>query len=87
MPSAVDRRADLSEAPCTVYRGRPIPTHDGGLGSRSPYARLRTAIAALERGRNVSCSAGEKTLRRISRLHQSAVSPDEDNIIEIVTNW
>ena len=70
-----------------VYRGRQISTRDRWLEKYRPQALLLAAIVTLERGRRVSCSAGEKTLRRISKLHKSAVSPEEDKIIEIVTNW
>ena len=46
---------------------------------------LRPA-AATARGRRVSCSAGENALPRISRLEISAVSPDDEKIMEMVTN-
>jgi hypothetical protein len=34
----------------------------------------------------VSCSAGENALPRIKRLQISAVSPDDEKIMEIVKN-
>ncbi len=49
---------------------------------------LRPASCAVaRRGRSVSCSAGEKALPRIKRLPISAVSPDDEKIMEIATNW
>jgi hypothetical protein len=52
-----------------------------------PQALRPAAWAATGRGRSVSCSAGENTLLRIKRLQISAVSPDDEKIMEIVTNW
>ena len=42
---------------------------------------------AAGRGRSVSCSAFEKALARIKRLEISAVSPEDDKIMEMITNW
>lgn len=64
----------------------PSDRSPSGPGQRRQVLRP-ISRAATGRGRSVSCSAGENALPRINRLQIRAVIPDDEKIMEMVTNW
>jgi hypothetical protein len=76
-------RAQLSQAEL-VCRSNALPfVVRSGLDA---FHELCRRPAAVTPGRSASCSAGENTLLRINRLQMSEVRPEEEKIIEMVTN-